>query len=127
MPPINPILEEHFLRPRNSQLLSSTNAVGFADVGGSPPRILVALRIVNEVLEEVSFSAVGCGYLLACGSACTELVKGLSVSAAERISVEEVEQYLAGLPVHRKYCAELAVRALRDAIARRTTEASSLD
>ena len=122
MPNVNPVMEEHFLRPRNSQLLASANAAGFADMGGSPPRILVALRIIDEALIEVSFSAVGCGYLVACGSALTELIKGLSVSAAMEITADQVDQFLVGLPIHRKYCAELAVRALRDAIARRTTE-----
>ena len=112
-------LREHFLRPRNNRLLDSPNAVGFADMGGSPPRILVALNISDDLLLDASFSAIGCGYLIACGSACTELIKGLEVHRVFEVGPEDIDRYLGGLPAHRRYCAELAVRAVQDAVARR--------
>ena len=119
MPGTNSVLQDHSLHPRNNQLIQSTNAVGFADMGGSPPKIIVALNISDNTLLEASFSAMGCGYLIACGSACTELVKGRDLGFAERLDANEIEAFLGGLPVHRKYCAELAVSALKDAVSRR--------
>lgn len=115
----NSILQDHFLRPRNHRLLDHPNAVGFADLGGSPPRILVALNISDDLLVAASFSAIGCGYLIACGSACTELVTGRQLEFAVQLRPEDLDRFLGGLPVHRRYCAELAVRALQDAIQRR--------
>lgn len=121
MPSHDSVLQDHFLRPRNQHLLDTPNAVGFADMGGSPPRILVALNISDELLVATSFSAIGCGYLIACGSACTQLATGREIEFVLQLCPEDVDRYLGGLPVHRKYCAELAMRAMHDAINRRRT------
>ncbi|MFB3905936.1 MAG: iron-sulfur cluster assembly scaffold protein [Acidobacteriota bacterium] len=94
---------------------------------GSPPA-RVENPICGDVLELYlsvadgritgsRFQAAGCPAAIAAGAAITILIEGKSVAAAGKISVEEVLDFLEGLPPHKRHGAEMAVRALVQALA----------
>ena len=59
----------------------------------------------------------GCASAIASTSALSELAKGRTLDNALKISAEEIEAYLGGLPKHKFHCSVLGHEALAAAIA----------
>ena len=108
---------DHFQNPRNVGILEDANGVG--EVGNIRCGDIMKLYIrVNneEVIEDIKFQTFGCGAAIATSSMITEIVKGMSLSQAEKVSNEEVAEGLEGLPPVKMHCSNLAADALKAAI-----------
>jgi nitrogen fixation NifU-like protein len=77
----------------------------------------VYLKIEDGLILDAKFQAVGCAGAFASGSALTEMVKGKTLRAAEKITEHEVTKELGKLPGPKLHCVRLAVDALRKSIA----------
>jgi nitrogen fixation NifU-like protein len=71
----------------------------------------------NEIIEDIKFQTFGCGAAIATSSMITEIVKGMSIAEAEKVSNRQVAEELDGLPPAKMHCSNLAADALRAAIA----------
>lgn len=69
------------------------------------------------VIKDVKWKTYGCASAIASTSALSELAKGRTLDAALKISAEEIEEYLGGLPKHKFHCSVLGHEALVAAIA----------
>jgi len=116
--PYSAQLLDHLDSPRNEGKMPSPDAVGIASLSGRAPYFTIYLKVANGIIEKATFQAFGCGYSIAACSAMTEMVTGKAVGACLRMTADEVLQALGGMPEHKRYCAELAIAALRDAIAK---------
>jgi len=106
---------DHILNPRNSDTLS--NPDGFAVVqSGHNESLKIWLRIRNDVVADSAFWTNGCAATIACGSMCTELVRGKTINEALAITPEDIARALVDLPDGNLHCAELAAGALRLAL-----------
>jgi len=76
------------------------------------------LSVADGCIAESRFQATGCPAAIAAGAAVTILVEGKSVAAAQQLCVDELLEFLGGLPAHKRHGAEMAVRALRQALRR---------
>jgi len=74
------------------------------------------LKITDNIIKKANFITDGCGATVAAGSQMTLLIKGKSLEFAEKITPEDLDKALKGLPEDHKHCAELAVRTLSRAI-----------
>jgi NifU-like protein involved in Fe-S cluster formation len=74
------------------------------------------LRIEDGRVEEARFQTSGCGYLVASCGALIELANCRTLEACRAITELQIIEHLGGLPEPRRYCAVLAVAALRDAL-----------
>ncbi|KUO42950.1 MAG: iron-sulfur cluster assembly scaffold protein [Hadesarchaea archaeon YNP_N21] len=74
------------------------------------------LKIDNGKITDAKFLSFGCAANIATGSMTTEMVKGLSVDEAEKISIKDISNRLGGLPALKMHCAVLAYKTLRKAI-----------
>jgi nitrogen fixation NifU-like protein len=74
------------------------------------------LKIDDGVIKDAHFITDGCGASVATGSQATLMTIGKSIEEVEKLTPEEIDQALHGLPDDHKHCAELAVRTLRRAI-----------
>ncbi|RPJ57222.1 MAG: iron-sulfur cluster assembly scaffold protein [Acidobacteria bacterium] len=74
------------------------------------------LCVVDGRVSESRFQATGCPAAIAAGAAITIMIERKSVEAARQISVEQLLEFLEGLPPHKRHGAEMAVRALRQAL-----------
>lgn len=90
--------------------------VGRSSLAGQPPNSTIYLRIENGVLREGRYQTSGCGFLAACCGAVIDLCLGRALADCLGVTPQHVADYLGGLPDQRRYCAELAVDALRDAL-----------
>jgi nitrogen fixation NifU-like protein len=105
----------HGMDPRNLGELEDAN--GFARVTGPcGDTMSVWLKVEGATIISASFLTDGCGPTIASGSMVTEMVKGKSISEAEKTTQRDVLDALGGLPQESEHCALLAANTLQAAI-----------
>ena len=77
----------------------------------------IQLRLEDERVVEARFATFGCVPAIAAGSLLTDWVRGQTPGEARAITMKRLLRALGGLPESRRFCADLAVDALRAALA----------
>lgn len=76
------------------------------------------LRVEEGRVIAARFQTFGCGVAIACCSKLTEMATNRLVQECRDITSQQLEAGLAGLPVEKRFCAALAVEALRNGLNR---------
>jgi nitrogen fixation NifU-like protein len=106
---------EHSMDPRNLGELEDAN--GFARVTGPcGDTMSIWLEVKGATIINTSFLTDGCGTTIASGSMVTEMVKGKSISEAQKTTQRDLLDALGGLPQESEHCALLAANTLKAAI-----------
>lgn len=74
------------------------------------------MQIKNDKITDASYDYTGCAGLQTCGSAITEMIKGMNIDEAVKIDVQDIIDYVEGYPQKKIDCAELARDTVRKAI-----------
>jgi NifU-like protein len=115
---------DHFLHPRNVGEVE--NPDGEALVGnitcGDALKLTFKLD-ENGRIKEARFKTFGCASAIASASAMTEMVKGMTIEEAAKITDQDIANYLGGLPKEKIHCSVMGREALEKAIARYKGEA----
>ncbi len=110
-------VKEHFLNPKNAGQMENPSAVGEVGSLACGDALKLYLKINgDEIIEEATFQTFGCASAIASSSALTELVKGMSVTDAEKLTNKDIAQYLGGLPREKMHCSVMGQEALEAAI-----------
>jgi nitrogen fixation NifU-like protein len=76
----------------------------------------VYLKIESDIIKDAKFQAVGCAGAFSAGSALMGIVKEKTLEEAEKITEEDIINFLGGIPKQKIHCACLAKRTLQKAI-----------
>ncbi len=115
--PYNPKILELFRNPKNLGKMEDATVIAVAGNPMCGDMITFYLKINDQdIVEKASFESYGCAANIATSSIVTELVKGLKLEEAWKISWKNVTEAVGGLPSVKFHCGILAVGALKRAI-----------
>ena len=109
---------KHFMNPVNSGRLEDANGKGRSNSSCIEDYLEISIRVEPDPERVVAarFRAAGSPAGQACCSVLTELVTERPLTELTAMTPADVEGALGGLPDRKRYCAELAVLALRAAV-----------
>lgn len=109
---------DHFRNPRNVGTLEGDDvAVGRVGNPVCGDMMDIYIRVTDdERIADIKFQTFGCGSAVATSSMVTELVKGMPLDDALKVTRGDVADALEGLPPIKMHCSNLAADALHEAI-----------
>jgi NifU-like protein involved in Fe-S cluster formation len=119
--PYSETLKDHLANPRNAGVLPDADACAEQSNPVCGDRLRLALRVRGGRVEAARFLAYGCPPTLACGSALAEMLEGMTLEEAARVTRQRITGALGGLPARKGHAAALAVETLHAALRQVTT------
>ena len=107
---------DHFMHPRNMGEMADASGVGTVGNAKCGDIMRIYIKVENDVITDVKFKTFGCGAAIATSSKATEIVKGMTLEEAEKVTNKMVMEALGGLPPVKVHCSVLAEEALHAAI-----------
>ena len=113
--------KDHFINPRN--VLKDER--GFDEDGkgiagnikcGDEMMVLIKVDKEKKLITDCKWKTYGCASAIASTSVMSEMIKGMNLDKAYRLSPQDIIKQLDGLPEHKIHCSVLGDKALRAAI-----------
>lgn len=114
-------VKDHFMNPRNVLRAEDHFEEDGKGLTGNPQcgdEMMVAIKVDKDkgVITDCKWQTYGCASAIASTSVLSELVKGMPLDQAYRLSPKAITKELGQLPDHKVHCSVLGDKALRAAI-----------
>lgn len=107
---------EVFKNPKNVGEIENADGVGTVGNATCGDIMQISLKIENDVIIDAKFKTFGCAAAIATSSTATEMVKGMTIDEALKVTNKIVIEKLGGLPAQKIHCSVLAEEAIKKAI-----------
>ncbi len=111
------LVMEHFKNPRNVGKLADADGVGEVGNAKCGDIMKMYIKVKDNIITDIKFNTYGCASAIATSSIATEMIKGMTLDEALKLTNKAVVEALHGLPPVKVHCSVLAEEAVKAAIA----------
>jgi NifU-like protein len=109
---------EYFLHPRNAGEIENPDGVGEEGSLACGDALKLTFKLdKNGKIADAKFKTFGCASAIASASIMTEMIKGLTIEEAQKVTNKDIVDKLGGLPEQKMHCSVMGMEALQAAIA----------
>ncbi len=105
-----------FANPQNVGVIENADGEGTVGNATCGDIMKITLKIENDVIVDAKFQTFGCAAAIATSSTATQMVIGMTVEEALKLTNARVVEELEGLPPQKIHCSVLAEEAIKKAI-----------
>jgi nitrogen fixation NifU-like protein len=105
-----------FANPKNVGVIENASGEGTVGNASCGDIMKITLKIENDVIVDAKFQTFGCAAAIATSSTATQMIIGMTVDEALKVTNAKVVEELEGLPPQKMHCSVLAEEAIKKAI-----------
>ena len=105
-----------FKNPKNVGEIENPDGIGTVGNASCGDIMQISLKIENDIIVDAKFKTFGCAAAIATSSTATEMIKGMTIEEALKVTNKAVVEKLGGLPAQKLHCSVLAEEGIKKAI-----------